>query len=142
MKCKGCGVEMSGEMVGEGFAPEGKLPLERKKYTCKNEKCSRFNDSIRGRTLQEAMELAQARFVKDYPKAGVVVDGSYATWFNHDTWIIEIEHMYRNDPDKESGTIYTFGYAIRDDQREEEAETAVRKGLIESRRWEQPFRRT
>lgn len=133
---------MSGEMIREGFAPEGKPPPERKKYTCYNEKCSRFNDPIRGRTQQEATDLAKARLAKDYPKAGFVVDGSYATWFNHDTWIIEIEHMYRDDPSKDRGTIYTFGYAIRDGQPEEEAETGVRKGLIESTRWEQPFRRT
>jgi hypothetical protein len=131
MKCKSCDEEMSGEMVGKGFAPE------RKEYTCKNEKCSGFNEKILGRTSQEAKDLAQARLAKDYPKAVGVAGGNYAVWFNHDTWIIELEHKYRDDPE-----FYTFDFAIRDDQPEGDAKAGVRKGTIESQRWEQPFRRT
>ncbi|MGA2627943.1 MAG: hypothetical protein ABSF63_12910 [Candidatus Bathyarchaeia archaeon] len=139
MKCKSCGEEMSGKRVREGFAPEGKLPPEREKYTCKNKKCSGFDKPITGRTFQETKDLAQARLKADYPKAILVVDGSKGIWFNHDTWIIELQH--ENTDVKESGVIY-FGYAIRDDQTEEEAHTWVSKTPLDPNNLEPLFQRT
>ena len=121
---------MHDQTVREGFAPEGEFPPKRKKHTCMNERCPRFNQPILGRTKQEAKAQAKARLKKEHPTAILFADegGVYSWWFNHDTWIIEIEHRYRNDPDKKTDTDYTFQYSIKDGQPEEKAVVDFREG--------------
>ena len=128
MKCENCGQEMYEEMVRTGFAPEGQLPPERKKYTCKNEQCPKFNSPpILGRTKQEAEDLAKARFAKECPTAipwkGI---SPKSKRFARDTWVIEISHDH-NDLDKQGHHIFT--HAIKDNESDAKGKTTCERGL-------------